>query len=230
MVLAQLVDWSLSIPEVRGSNPVIGNIYWKFVNLQLYWKYENKEKRGREWPIWKKTLESSYGQICSQCDSSVVNYDRKVLYKIVSCWVYKIAPKCCCCCCIRTNFLAILASQLPPMHESKGANSEPKLFRKNTLLQRTRATRHTVRLIQDHAPGKVLKEISKLTRSILRNTFFGSKLPAVWPDLTKFCYYGKILIVFGVYFVLRKNSNILLAKLLCYWANFQCCKWSNIEK
>ena len=27
MVLAQLVDWSLSIPEVRGSNPVIGKIY-----------------------------------------------------------------------------------------------------------------------------------------------------------------------------------------------------------
>ena len=27
MVLAQLVEWSLPIPEVRGSNPVIGKKY-----------------------------------------------------------------------------------------------------------------------------------------------------------------------------------------------------------
>ena len=27
VVVAQLVEWSLPIPEVRGSNPVIGKIY-----------------------------------------------------------------------------------------------------------------------------------------------------------------------------------------------------------
>ena len=26
-------------------------IYWTFIYCQLYWKDENKEKRGREWPI-----------------------------------------------------------------------------------------------------------------------------------------------------------------------------------
>ena len=28
-------------------------LYWTFVYSQLYWKDENKEKRGREWPIFK---------------------------------------------------------------------------------------------------------------------------------------------------------------------------------
>ena len=56
VVVAQLVERSLLIPEVRGSNPVIGKIYWIFVYCQLYWKDENKEKRGREWPIFKKKL------------------------------------------------------------------------------------------------------------------------------------------------------------------------------
>ena len=52
VVLAQLVEQSLPTPEVRSSNPVIGKIYWTFVYCQLYWKDENKEKRGREWPIF----------------------------------------------------------------------------------------------------------------------------------------------------------------------------------
>ena len=45
VVVAQLVERSLPIPEVRGSNPVIGKIYWTFVYCQLYWKEENKEKK-----------------------------------------------------------------------------------------------------------------------------------------------------------------------------------------
>ena len=53
VVVAQLVERSLLIPEVRGSNPVIGKIYWTFVYCQLYWKDKNKEKSGREWPIYK---------------------------------------------------------------------------------------------------------------------------------------------------------------------------------
>ena len=47
VVVAQLVEQSLPTPEVRGSNPVIGKIYLYY---QLYWKDENKEKRGRERP------------------------------------------------------------------------------------------------------------------------------------------------------------------------------------
>ena len=40
---AQLVEWLLPTPEIRGLNPVIGNtIYY-----QLYLKDENKEKRGQ---------------------------------------------------------------------------------------------------------------------------------------------------------------------------------------
>ena len=54
--MAQLVERSLPNPEVRGSNPVIGKIYWTFIYCQLYWKDENKEKRGREWPIFKKQM------------------------------------------------------------------------------------------------------------------------------------------------------------------------------
>ena len=42
VVVAQLVERLLSIPEVRGSTPVIGKIYWAFVYYQLYWKDENK--------------------------------------------------------------------------------------------------------------------------------------------------------------------------------------------
>ena len=64
VVVAQLVEWSLLIPKVRGSNPVIGKIYWTFVYCQLYWKDENKEKRGREWPILKKCFISITNLLC----------------------------------------------------------------------------------------------------------------------------------------------------------------------
>ena len=56
VVVAQLLKRSLPIPEVHGSNPAIGKIYWTFVYCQLYWKDENKEKRGREWPIFKTLI------------------------------------------------------------------------------------------------------------------------------------------------------------------------------
>ena len=55
MVVAQLVERLLLIPEVGGPNPVIGKnlfIYWTIVYCQLcIEKTKNKEKRGREWPI-----------------------------------------------------------------------------------------------------------------------------------------------------------------------------------
>ena len=50
--MAQLVERSLPIPKVRGSNPVI------LLNIcflsTVYRKDENKGKRGREWPIFLK--------------------------------------------------------------------------------------------------------------------------------------------------------------------------------
>ena len=51
VVVAQLVERSLLIPEVHGSNPVISNFYPIFISCQLNSKDENKEKRDREWPI-----------------------------------------------------------------------------------------------------------------------------------------------------------------------------------
>ena len=55
VVMAQLVDRLLPIPEVRSSNPVIGkNLYWTFYS-QLYWKDENKEKEAGKGPF-KKTI------------------------------------------------------------------------------------------------------------------------------------------------------------------------------
>ena len=51
--VAQLVERSFLIPEVWGSNPVIGkNLLLNICLLStVYWKDKNKEKRGREWPI-----------------------------------------------------------------------------------------------------------------------------------------------------------------------------------
>ena len=49
VVVAQLVEWSLPTPEICGSNPDIDKIL--STNCR---KDENKERRGREWPIFKK--------------------------------------------------------------------------------------------------------------------------------------------------------------------------------
>ena len=56
VVVAQLVERSLLTPEVRGLNPVIGKIYIEHGFLSIVLKNENKEKRGREWPIFIKKL------------------------------------------------------------------------------------------------------------------------------------------------------------------------------
>ena len=45
-----VVERSLPISEIRGSDPVIVNIIY----YQLYWKDENEEKRGRERPDFLK--------------------------------------------------------------------------------------------------------------------------------------------------------------------------------
>ena len=52
MVGAQLVERLLPIPEVRGSNPVIGKIVLNIVYCQLYWKDENKEKEAGNGPFF----------------------------------------------------------------------------------------------------------------------------------------------------------------------------------
>ena len=53
VVVAQLVERSLLIPEVRGLNTVIKNIL--NIYLQLLWKDENK-KEAENGPFLKKTM------------------------------------------------------------------------------------------------------------------------------------------------------------------------------
>ena len=54
VIVAQLVEQLLPIPEVRGSNPVIGkNLYWTSY-CQLYWKDENKEKEAGKGQFFEK--------------------------------------------------------------------------------------------------------------------------------------------------------------------------------
>ena len=54
----------------------------------------------------------------------------------------------------------------------------------------------------------------------------------MWPDLAKFRQFGKKLTVFGTFwycFGICKLSY-LLWQFLCYWANFQRCKWPTSER
>ena len=64
MVVAQLVEQSLPIPEVRGSNPVISKsllIYWTFVYCQLcIEKTDKRKKEAGNGPFLKKQLRLNY--------------------------------------------------------------------------------------------------------------------------------------------------------------------------
>ena len=52
MVVAQLAEWSLPIPEVRGLNPVIGKIlYWTYLLLTVE-KTKIKKKEAVNGPIF----------------------------------------------------------------------------------------------------------------------------------------------------------------------------------
>ena len=70
VVVAQLVERSPPIPEVRGSNPVIGkNLF--ILNICLLstvcWKDENKEKEAGDGPFFKKeNIEDQIGVVCQQ--------------------------------------------------------------------------------------------------------------------------------------------------------------------
>ena len=51
--MAQLVERSLPIPEVRSLNPVIGkHLYLTLFAVNCIEKTKIKEKWGREWPIF----------------------------------------------------------------------------------------------------------------------------------------------------------------------------------
>ena len=56
VVVAQLVEQSLPILEVCGSNPVISKIHLFLLNICLlstvYWKDENKEKEAGDGPFF----------------------------------------------------------------------------------------------------------------------------------------------------------------------------------
>ena len=62
VVVAQLVEWLITIPEVRGSNPVIGK---KLYILDIYllwtvhWKDENKEKEAGNGPFLTKAYKGA---------------------------------------------------------------------------------------------------------------------------------------------------------------------------
>ena len=57
---------------------------------------------------------------------------------------------------------------------------------------------------------------------------------SVRPDLAKFRHFGTILKVFGklmrVYLVFGKSFKLTLAKMLCCWASFHCCRWPHTLK
>ena len=59
VVVAQLVERSLTIPEVRGSNPVIGKKIILNIYCQLYWTDENKEKEADNGPFKNNRIRCS---------------------------------------------------------------------------------------------------------------------------------------------------------------------------
>ena len=56
----------------------------------------------------------------------------------------------------------------------------------------------------------------------------------VWPDLAKFCHFGKKCTspsqMFDSLFLIWQNAEPTLANLWHYLANFHCCKWPHFEK
>ena len=54
--MTQLVEWSLPIPEVRGSSPVISKNLYRELTVNCIEKTKNEEKRGREWTIFNNNI------------------------------------------------------------------------------------------------------------------------------------------------------------------------------
>ena len=87
VVLAQLAELSLLIPEVRSSNPVIEKYILNICLLStVHLSDENKGKRGREWPVFlkKQSLFSSLHlflsspvRVFQSCARSAANSGRR---------------------------------------------------------------------------------------------------------------------------------------------------------
>ena len=86
VVVAQLVEPLLQIPEVHSSNPVMGKkLCWTFT-VNCIEKTKIKKKRGREWPILKKnwnllelcdvvvTLVTSKRRFIQKLNENVLNF------------------------------------------------------------------------------------------------------------------------------------------------------------
>ena len=56
VVVAELVERLLPIPEVRGSNPVIGKIYIEHLFIFNCVEGTKFRKRGRKWPVFYKKI------------------------------------------------------------------------------------------------------------------------------------------------------------------------------
>ena len=80
MAVAQLVEWLLLIPEVRGSNPIIGKKIIENLPSSV-WKDENKEKEAMNLKndFFKKTFRYKF----------ILKYQR-----ITSSWNYHLEEKC----------------------------------------------------------------------------------------------------------------------------------------
>ena len=67
VVVAQLVKWSLPTPEIRGSNPVIGNV------LKLWRKDKFKNRPGKAHHL-TKTYQNA-GEVAQLTDKSILTSD-----------------------------------------------------------------------------------------------------------------------------------------------------------
>ena len=61
VVVAQLLEQLLPTPEVRSSNSAIGKIYIEHLmpTILEFEKTDIKEKRGRDWPIFKNRIKNN---------------------------------------------------------------------------------------------------------------------------------------------------------------------------
>ena len=76
----------------------------------------------------------------------------------------------------------------------------------------------------------ILYEFPPVKGSTKREKKKKENLEAVWPDLAKFRHFGKMTQIFKWLRDYLAKFGPTLAKLLCFWTAFQCCKWPNIEK
>ena len=61
VVLAQLAEYLLPIPEVRNSNPVSGDfLYRTFIYCQLYWKENVLKRKKSPGPLKKRWCTTYY--------------------------------------------------------------------------------------------------------------------------------------------------------------------------